>query len=298
MTVKIPGYDELREALEDAVKVLMAELDRGSHGNLKFVKRRGGVLLIENGFNGNMLVIGDLHGDYRSLANALELGKRADLTVFLGDYIDRGPLEEQVMVVYELLARVTRGENIILLRGNHEAPRGLEPSGQDFPYALYRFYGDDASSLMELFRELWDLMPYALVIKNHALLLHGGPPTRNLDASLLEYLGVGNVDRMSVLEEVLWNDPIEADIVRAPNPRGAGSLWGRPVTDAALGKMNGRVIIRGHEAVMKGHKWNHGGRVLTVFTSRIPVYPVESASVVLCGVAELEPYREDCLRSL
>ncbi|MCE4601484.1 MAG: serine/threonine protein phosphatase [Desulfurococcales archaeon] len=296
--MKIPSYDEFRGALEDAVRILKAEWENGYRGDLKFVKRRDGILLIENGFNGDILVVGDLHGDYRSLAKALELGKRADLVIFLGDYIDRGPLDEQIMVLYELLSRIARGENIILLRGNHEAPRGLEPSGQDFPYALYRFYGDNAGSLMELSKDLWDLMPYALVIENHALLLHGGPPTRNLNAGLLEYLGVGSVDRMSVLEEVLWNDPIEADIVRAPNPRGAGSLWGRPVTDIALGKVDGRVIIRGHEAVMTGHKWNHEGRVLTVFTSRIPVYPVESASVVLCRVAELEPHREDCVRGL
>ena len=64
------------------------------------------------------LVIGDIHGYYRELKDALANAdyQHGDRLIFLGDYIDRGPQSREVM---EFLLSLKNCDNIFL-RGNHE----------------------------------------------------------------------------------------------------------------------------------------------------------------------------------
>jgi serine/threonine protein phosphatase 1 len=64
------------------------------------------------------LVISDIHGYYRELNDALHNAdyQEGDRLIFLGDYIDRGPLSREVM---EFLLSLKNGGNVFL-RGNHE----------------------------------------------------------------------------------------------------------------------------------------------------------------------------------
>jgi len=64
------------------------------------------------------LVIGDIHGYFRELKDALATGdyQHGDRLIFLGDYIDRGPQSREVM---EFLLSLKNCDNIFL-RGNHE----------------------------------------------------------------------------------------------------------------------------------------------------------------------------------
>lgn len=65
----------------------------------------------------------DIHGKYDLLQKALKLldkngySEKDDLLVFLGDYIDRGPESKQVI---ETLIDLSKKENVVILRGNHE----------------------------------------------------------------------------------------------------------------------------------------------------------------------------------
>ncbi|OPY00288.1 MAG: Bis(5'-nucleosyl)-tetraphosphatase, symmetrical [Syntrophorhabdus sp. PtaB.Bin047] len=63
------------------------------------------------------LVIGDIHGYYRELNDALHNAdyQEGDRLIFLGDYVDRGPQSREVM---EFLTSLKGGN--IFLRGNHE----------------------------------------------------------------------------------------------------------------------------------------------------------------------------------
>lgn len=61
-----------------------------------------------------LLVIGDVHGDYDDLIEILDAHPKADVTL-LGDYIDKGPQSGKVI---RLLLK--RHENLHLLSGNHE----------------------------------------------------------------------------------------------------------------------------------------------------------------------------------
>jgi len=73
--------------------------------------------------NGDLYVIGDLHGclaPLQRMLEHLELDPHQDRLLFIGDYIDRGPASRGVVdYVLQLKARYP-AENIICLRGNHE----------------------------------------------------------------------------------------------------------------------------------------------------------------------------------
>lgn len=81
---------------------------------------------------GEALIVGDLHGDFDSLmlilqkSNFIEkMEKAKDATlIFLGDYGDRG--DKSVDVYYLILKlKLAYPKQVILLRGNHEAPGDL-----------------------------------------------------------------------------------------------------------------------------------------------------------------------------
>lgn len=292
--MKPPTVEEYVEIIQRFIETSIAEKE-SRKPSLPFDSTRiGNVIFLNSTSTERITVIGDLHGDYPTLRSILSKYRSSDLIVFLGDYVDRGPWKDQILTVYTILESKLNGLPIVMLRGNHEAPIGLEPAGQDFPYAILEYYGDYAGVLLDLHKQLWDLLPHALVIEGVALLLHGGPPTIKLDSPVGEYLG-GVDESRDVLEEILWNDPIEEDVIRKPNPRGAGSLWGRPVTEIALRKIDGKLIIRGHQPIFKGYSWSHKGRVLTLFSSKIPVYGLEKAGVLSCGVDEISPEYTDCI---
>ncbi len=279
-----PSAEEL-ESLIEAVKDLHArEVARGRVGD---IRRLGGVL-ISDPIDEPLVIIGDLHGDIESLEEILSkvwgLIQRGAVVVFLGDYIDRGTPEGQASVLAAVLRlKEAAPERVILLRGNHEPPPGLEPSPHDYPLALLRLYDKKAPALYEESRALFNTMPHALLVKGWALLVHGGIPTGSLGRSTPEeVLGAGEDPPMDILEEILWNDPVEDVEFRRPSIRGAGYEWGPKATAMALKKLNVKYIIRAHEAVYTGYKLNHGGRVVTVFSRRGMPYGNPKAAFLAC----------------
>lgn len=221
------------------------------------------------------IVIGDIHGDLDSLRNIVrDIAKRDEeyLLILLGDYIDRGPSQVEVFACLLSLALHSDG-NIILLRGNHEPPVGLEPFPHDYPYMLREYFGSLAEELYELSLEAFNRLVLFAIARGEAILVHGGPPTHLKEAEIDElFTCTDKLPRMDIVEEILWNDPFEDDREWAFSPRGAGRLWGPKITQVALEKTRTKIIIRAHEPSFKGYKFNHNGRVLTLFSCKLPFY--------------------------
>ncbi|MCD6323600.1 MAG: hypothetical protein J7L55_00600, partial [Desulfurococcales archaeon] len=66
--------------------------------------------------------------------------------------------------------------------------------------------------------------------------------------------------------------PVESPSPATPSPRGAGYLFGRPVTEWVIRKFRVKEIFRGHEPVYNGYKFNHDGKVMTIFSRLGPPY--------------------------
>lgn len=285
-----------RQRLKDRLAEL-AQIMRKEESRISYLsgERRGGVIVVRR--NVSAAFVGDIHGDIETLRVILKRVELEisgeDILVFLGDYIDRGPPEGQVGALLELAElKMSMGERLILLRGNHEVMRGLVPYPHDYPLTLRSLYGEEWLELYDLSLELFDSLPHALVL-NGFLALHGGPPTKEAH-DLLEYLAYDRrADRM---EEILYNDPYEMAEREAPSPRGAGRLWGMPVTEYALGLSGTRLIVRGHEAVRSGYKMNHMNKVLTLFSRKGAPYYNEKAAYAVCSPEDEDPLR--CVRTL
>ncbi len=287
--MSVPGYRDFTDTLQESMETLEREMRSGTW-------RKGGVVIVDDASKYKRVAfIGDLHGDRDSLEYILSAILERDpelsetLVITLGDYIDRGRPEGQISVLSAVLKLKTlRPNNVIPLRGNHEPPESLEPIPHDYPLALINLYGEQrAGDAYEASRKVFDLMPYAVVLKGYALVVHGGPPTRGFEKGLIGYLGADAwPPPLHVLEEVLWNDPSESIDVRGPSPRGAGYLWGPRVTEKALEVLNVRYIIRGHEPAPLGFKVNHGGRVITLFSRLGPPYYNSRAAFALCELED------------
>ncbi len=278
---------EYRRVLEEFLSTLSFEAKHIQHNHVVTLNR-----------SAKLIFVGDVHGDLQTLYELFT--KRLDVDrhlrecgyiVFLGDYVDRGPYQLEVLAFVAMLKSLWSSQ-VFTLRGNHEPPPWLPPYPHDYPYHLAtRFGRDEAEQLYELSQHVFEHMPLLLHIPGHLLAVHGGPPISRLlrYGSPEEILAID--DDREAIEEILWSDPIEEEIEWSFSYRGAGKLWGTTVTKQALSKLKIRAVIRGHEPCIAGYKLNHENRVLTLFTMK-GYYGNVSAAIAVIDL-ERESWHEE-----
>ncbi|NIR87636.1 serine/threonine protein phosphatase [Candidatus Bathyarchaeota archaeon] len=288
--------DELVQAIKGAVQLLSTET--GQIGDLRITGR-----LISVPPKGEIIIVGDIHGDLKSLVHVLKnssfiekTGRGEDfLLVFLGDYGDRGFYSAEVYYVILKLKRMFP-QKVVLMRGNHEGPRDLLAYPHDLPTHINRKFGEAGANVYAKLRELFDQLYNAVIVEDRYVLLHGGVPSK---ASTIDDLAYAHEKhpRETHLEEILWSDPNDAIKGTYPSPRGAGRLFGKDVTEKLLKMLNVKVLIRGHEPSGEGFKTNHNGKVLTLFSRRGSPYNNKHGAYLQLNASEkpknakqLQPY--------
>jgi protein phosphatase len=226
---------------------------------------------------GEAVIIGDIHGNPTSLIHILNecnfMKVHEDKTrflIFLGDYGDRGFYSPEVYYIVLRLKELFP-ERVILLRGNHEGPTDLLAYPHDLPSQLNRKFGQTGERVYSKLLELFDNLYTAVLIEERYLLLHGGVPSHASSLFDIAYAHEKH-PRESHFEEILWSDPLEGINGTSPSPRGAGRLFGENVTRRILEMLDVKVLIRGHEPTEHGFKFNHNGKVLTIFSRKGPPY--------------------------
>ena len=253
--VESHDVNEFLELLNGVKEILREE--RGNSGLFMLKEER------------KAIVVGDLHGDLESLFFILkdsEFFEKNSYLIFLGDYGDRG--EKSPEVYYSILRLKERfPERIVLLRGNHEFPEGLEVYPHDLPFHLIKKYGENGGrEIYESIRELFDLLYNAAILERKYLFLHGGLPVRTNSIEDIEFAHE-KYPKESFLEEILWNDPAEGITGYYPSPRGAGKIFGKDVTERVLERLGVKILIRSHEPC-EGFRINHDGKILTLFSRK------------------------------
>jgi len=68
-----------------------------------------------------VMVIGDLHGDLKSLTKLMEIIKKENskYVIFLGDIVDRGSYQLECLILV-LVLKIKDSNKYFLLKGNHE----------------------------------------------------------------------------------------------------------------------------------------------------------------------------------
>ncbi|RLG36692.1 metallophosphoesterase family protein [Candidatus Alkanophaga liquidiphilum] len=246
-------------------------------------ERRGGSGLVELAASGKLAVVGDIHGDLRSLLFILNGVRGADKILFLGDYGDRGDESVEVyLVILELKRRF--GDAVILLRGNHEGPPDLQAVPHDLPLFFRRKYGGEGVRLYEKVRAFWELLPFSAMVKRRYLFVHGGVPTHVASKEDIAFAHEMHPQRPN-FEEILWSDPAEGQ-GSMPSFRGAGQLFGEDVTERALSVLGVRTLIRSHEPCDGGVEVRQHGKVLTVFSRKGMPYMNRYAAYLLLDATE------------
>lgn len=263
-------FSEMQSLLKEAIHKLRTEREEGKIGIHKI--REG---LVELTPQGKAIVVGDLHGDLESLTTILlrsqfikRVRENEICLIFLGDYGDRG---EETLEVYWVVLKLKLifPKNVVLLRGNHEGPPDLGVHPFDLPYFLRQKYGHKWQELFPLFPELFNTLPYTVVIPGKYLLLHGGLPVNISSIKDIEK-AYFNHPAKDHLTQILWNDPGEIEGF-FPSPRGAGVIFGADVSEDVLKKLKLKTLIRSHEPC-NGVMVTHQGRVLTLFSRKGPPY--------------------------
>jgi protein phosphatase len=243
--------------------------EKGRVGNFNILGR-----LVKIEPSGEALIVGDLHGDLESLIQILhesdvlqKMNQASDLMlIFLGDYGDRGDYSAEVYYVVSKLKLQYPGQ-IVLMRGNHEGPKDLMPSPHDLPTQLQTRFGEKWSDAYARTRDLFEYLYNAVIVEGRYLMVHGGLPQQVKTAKDLAYAQTSRSNH-ELLEDILWSDPIEMVEGVYPSPRGAGNLFGKSVTTEILRRFKVKIVIRGHEPCEEGFKFNHGGKVLTLFSRK------------------------------
>jgi protein phosphatase len=272
----------------DLSLLIKEALDMQSSGFIEVVKKAVDLLRKESGQIGNFtvnnrlveleplgeaLVIGDLHGDLESLTAILqtsqftekmEKSKDASL-IFLGDYGDRGDKSAEIYYLVLKLKLAFPGQ-VVLLRGNHEAPKDLMGYPHDLPVQFQNRFGEGWELAYEKTQALFGCLYNAVFVEERYLMVHGGVSSEI--SSLQDIAQAQEGHNEALLEDLLWSDPTENEQGISSSPRGAGKLFGKSVTEEILGKLNAKVLIRGHQSCEMGFKINHDGKVLTLFSRK------------------------------
>ncbi|MCW4051211.1 MAG: metallophosphoesterase [Candidatus Bathyarchaeota archaeon] len=262
--MSVPDANQLIEALSDAASILKRGSPRG-------LRTKGKLVYLPTDFEA--IIIGDLHGDYTSLQHILtttwfsERVKDGEpvMLVCMGDYIDRGP--SQVEVLYTLTGLlVEHPGNVVLLRGNHEGPGDVRVRPHDFPQVLRRLYEEDSWQVYRSFRALADQLYTAAIAPGRVLVLHGGAPIESTSLDDIAQAHRTHPEK-DTLRQILWNDPV-AQSGYTPSMRGVGYHFGPDITKRLLDAVHVKALIRGHQGSTTGYRVM--GDVITVYSCKLP----------------------------
>jgi hypothetical protein len=243
----VANLHEMYDAGADAFRHT-AETRRALHFGLMTVCKRACNILRKEPLHLELAlpvqIFGDIHGSFadalvaKLLAAPLGSVKHAPAaTLFLGDYVDRGP--HGVEVVALLLAwKCMAPTQMFLLRGNHEDSR-VNDDAANYGSASFAAQcvalceGDAAQGRMlwEEINEAFALMPVAATVGGAIFACHGGIPRHAVAApagappigAMINRLprfdsvlpnaadNAAVADDRAFMRQLMWNDPAAAD---------------------------------------------------------------------------------------
>jgi len=217
-----------------------------------------------------VIVIGDIHGDLKSLMRLLEIIKLENpkYVIFLGDIVDRGLYQIECLILV-LALKIKESNKYYLLRGNHETLKVNQNYGffQDF---LNRF--KDPKKFNHV-TAIYNALPYSALVNNSILCLHGGIPEEFNIINRLKGIKTSEINltyetTAKSLLQIMWNDP-------KPNLKGFTEsfrgrdikFFGEDVFSDFMRENKLDYIIRAHERFPEGYKWFFNKRLLSIFSS-------------------------------
>ncbi len=258
-------------------------------------------------------MFGDIHGQLRDLLllfreYCFPTSAGGDVEsvsyVFDGDFVDRGSHQVEVMLLL-LSLKVAFPSRVFLLRGNHETRSQNETQGESgflaaclkhcnpFDVSPNAAATAAAQMMYNCFHEVFDYLPFAALIENRIIVMHGGIGEGKWTIDELRRIPRPLRDEQifenKMLYNILWSDPDEADDIMKKgvhsNNRGDHIMTFTTGVTEDFCFLNGLThIIRGHQFVPEGARVMHNGKLITVFSARNYVNSVKNdgAFILIC----------------
>lgn len=223
-----------------------------------------------------VLVVGDVHGNFKAVQYIQTLWKEKGNLVFLGDYVDRGT--QQLETINFLLAlKLVYPQRVFLLRGNHETPSVNSFYG--FSSVCVKTFGKKAKRMYNEYNILFSYFSPAYLYKQ-ILCLHGGIPQGLDNLEAITALPKGDLDADNdILGQMLWNDPSEYHQGFQPNwERGIHYTFGKKAFSEFLSIHQLAMVIRAHEVFYEGYKYFFDRKLLSIFSS--PNYRMDNEAKI------------------
>ncbi|KAI1711056.1 calcineurin-like phosphoesterase domain-containing protein [Ditylenchus destructor] len=210
-------------------------------------------------------VVGDIHGQFNDLRAILrKLGlPPASRYIFLGDLVDRGPYQLEVVTLLFAL-KALYPEHIALLRGNHESL--AINYGYGFHNECESRY--PSSDIYQQFNNCFFTMPFSALIEKTIFCIHGGISEELLSFEQLEKLERPcDIPDVGMLTDLTWADPDEDVTDYCENERGAGHLFGPPQLREFNNRMGVGLVVRAHQVKASGYELFDNGNLITIFSA-------------------------------
>ena len=214
----------------------------------------------------NITIVGDIHGQFYDLLHIFEINgfpSEDNLYLFNGDFVDRGLFGLECITTLIGL-KILYPDYVFLSRGNHEDRQMNEKYG--FKYEIIEKYKD--KTIYDCFCEFYKYLPLGHILNKKVLVIHGGLFSKD-GVTLTDLKNINrftDIKGNEYMEKLLWSDPKGEKGIK-PSIRGAGVFFGPDITEKFLKENNLELLIRSHEVRMEGYQIEHGGKVITVFSS-------------------------------
>ncbi|CDW52069.1 Metallophos domain containing protein [Trichuris trichiura] len=228
-----------------------------------------------------VIICGDIHGDYMTLIRIFSSQGWPPVRkyLFLGDYIDRGEFNLEVIMLL-LLLKLLYPSDIFLLRGNHE----IAPVNRYYGFKTELMGNEYTKVLWTRFQTTFNCMPLAALIKGAIFCVHGGISHRIVTLDQIRKLRRPmSVPNDGFVLDLLWADP-NTDVkgYEANELRNTSVSFCEKSIEDFLKLHSLSLIIRAHE----GFEVFPGGKLITVFSC--PNYSYGNAAGIVKVDEELK----------
>jgi predicted phosphodiesterase len=200
-----------------------------------------------------VIFVGDTHGDLEASQKVIkDYLIPGNKIVFLGDYVDRGPLSKENLD-FLLEQKEKYPDQVFLLQGNHESHRILK-------FSPAEFWGNLSEKEYQKYSQIVEKFPLTVVVKN-IIALHGALP---------EIEKLEDFEKIKIGDEnwfrICWGDFLD----EPGEELGIDPFTGRPQFGInyflkIMEKINKKTLIRSHDP--NAPRLMYNDLCLTIFTS-------------------------------
>ena len=229
-------------------------------------------------------VYNDLMRYFESFGNPSDDNQMGDITfmqyIFLGDFVDRGIYSLEVVLLLFAL-KVKYPDFIYLIRGHHEDININEiyGLGEECKERLNDNIKDN-NSIFKNINNVFDCLPFGVLIDNNILLIHGGIGASINNISDIEKIkrplsiihDVENIQQLNIID-LLWSeysdDVLDVDInfERDEFKKGFVVKYGSKRLNKFLAENGINLLITAHQFIKEGFTTFNGDKLLSLFSA-------------------------------